>query len=218
MKSFRFRTGAFVSKNRSAANRQANRCHRKLRFGVAPVMVLATHVNPTKRHGSRRRSRVTFASKNKKKRRKEGGRHHCPRAASPSQAAPANQPASPPSKMIKKRPKIIKSIFFVRFWDFFWPANHPAGPNRLKNEPKSKKNTCFESFWADLALLCLRLAPLFCGWPLFFAVGPSFLRFWPFFFAVGPSFLRLALLFCGSGPSFLRLALLFCGWRAPLRP
>ena len=62
VKSLRSRTGAFVSKSRSATNRQANLRHRKLRFGVTPVMVLATRVNPAKRHGSRRRFGVTFVS------------------------------------------------------------------------------------------------------------------------------------------------------------
>ena len=52
VKSPRSRTGAFVSKSRSATNRQANRRHRELRFGVTLVMVLATRVNPAKRHGS----------------------------------------------------------------------------------------------------------------------------------------------------------------------
>ena len=60
VKPLRSRTRASVSKIMSATNRQANRCHRKLRFGVTPVMVLATRTNPAKGHGSRRRSGVTF--------------------------------------------------------------------------------------------------------------------------------------------------------------
>ena len=60
VKPLRSRTRASVSKIMSATNRQANRCHRKLRFGVTPVMVLATRANPAKGHVSRRRSGVTF--------------------------------------------------------------------------------------------------------------------------------------------------------------
>ena len=46
--------GSFRFESKSATNRQANRRHRELRFGVTPVMVLEARVNPAKRHGSGR--------------------------------------------------------------------------------------------------------------------------------------------------------------------